>query len=249
MVMRALVLAAGLGTRLRPWTLSHPKALVPVAGIPMLERVLAKLESEGFDRIAVNIHHFGDQIVDYLSKRKSSAQIIISDESARLLDTGGGILRADELLGDDSPLLVHNTDILSNAPLWQLMEFHMASSSDATLLTSDRPSSRRLIFDEENKLQGWVNLSTGEVKPKDFILPPECVFPKVAFSGIYIMGKSGIDDMRKWATTASFPIMDYLLARCRQMIFRNFHMPRLQLLDIGKPDALTQAERFVAGII
>jgi len=113
--MRALVLAAGLGTRLKPWTLEHPKALVPVEGVPVLERVLTKLEREGFDRIVVNIHHFGEQIIDYLERRTNKAEIRISDERPQLLDTGGGILQADRVLGGDgiSSALFTREDVLA----------------------------------------------------------------------------------------------------------------------------------------
>ena len=120
--MKAMILAAGLGTRLKPWTLTHPKALVPVGGVPMLERVIRKLEKEGFNDIVVNIHHFGEQIIDFLKSRQWQAHISISDERGELLDTGGGISRASGFLGANSqPFLVHNVDILSSADLSWVM--------------------------------------------------------------------------------------------------------------------------------
>ncbi|MDE5875469.1 MAG: NTP transferase domain-containing protein, partial [Muribaculaceae bacterium] len=109
--MKAMILAAGLGTRLKPWTLEHPKALVPVGGVPMLERVILKLKSSGFDQIVINIHHFGEQIIEFVESRDFGVDISISDERGRLLDTGGGILHAEGLLRvDEGPVLIHNVD-------------------------------------------------------------------------------------------------------------------------------------------
>lgn len=239
--MRALVLAAGLGTRLKPWTNFHPKALVKVGGITMLERVLSKLEDEGFDKIAVNIHHFGEQIIDFLSGRLSKAEIIISDERSCLLDTGGGILQADELLSGSDPLLIHNVDILSNAPLYDLMNKISAAGSDAILLTSDRESSRKLATDKNGRLCGWIDMRTGATRPSEKAdLIAQC--HKVAFSGIYALSKDAINDMKNWSTQRSFPIMDYLLANCHRMNFQTYNMPELKIIDIGKPETLRLAE-------
>lgn len=124
--MKAMILAAGLGTRLRPWTLQHPKALVPVGGIPMLHRVITSLTAQGFDDITVNIHHFGQQIIDFLNSKEYGTRINISDERGHLLDTGGGIVHASKFLcADAEPFLVHNVDILSDADLCGLMKAHI----------------------------------------------------------------------------------------------------------------------------
>lgn len=243
--MRALILAAGLGTRLKPWTLEHPKALVPVAGEPMLERVLTKLEVEGFDRIVVNVHHFGDQIIDYLENRQSRAKICISDERDCLLDTGGGILQADSVLGGDGPLLVHNVDILSNAPLSQLMQYQIETDAAATLLTSLRDSTRRLAFDSDDRLRGWHDLRTGSVKPYGYVAGS---LREEAFSGIYAIHSKAIEKMRAWAASRSFPVMDFLLDNCLDSDFRRFCLADLRMLDIGKPDALTRAEDFIRSL-
>ena len=162
--MRAFVLAAGLGTRLKPWTLEHPKALVPVGGVPMLRRVLERLRSEGFDEVTVNVHHFSEQIVDFLNHEELGVNVTVSDESDRLLDTGGGLLKA----GISAPMLIHNVDILSDAPLAEIMNRHLASGRDITLVTSDRESSRHLVFDAEGTLRGWHNVKTDEYKPAGF---------------------------------------------------------------------------------
>ena len=186
-----MILAAGLGTRLRPWTLAHPKALVPVGGVPMLERVIISLRNQGYDEMVVNIHHFGEQIVEFVESKREElgVDIKISDERGCLLDTGGGIVAASDLLfgKDSSPVLIHNVDILSNADLNNLMKHHKEKGNDITLLTSDRESSRKLIFSPDGRLRGWHNLSTDEYRPADFHSVPGD--SEMGFSGIYIYWK------------------------------------------------------------
>ena len=244
--MTAMILAAGLGTRLKPWTLEHPKALVPVDGVPMLERILTHLENFGFDRIVVNVHHFSDQILDYLNRREFTSNVKVSDETSRLLDTGGGILNADSLFEGNYPVLVHNVDILSNADLNDLMAYHVSAGNDVTLLTSSRESSRKLIFDENGGLKGWVNCVTGERKPSSLTVLPQD--SEEAFSGIYVIGKRGMEALRRYAGERGsdvFPIMDFFLSFPEEVAIGHYHSPDLKLLDIGKPAALQQASEFL----
>ena len=132
--MKAMVFAAGLGTRLRPLTDNKPKALVEVVGIPMLQHVIQNLAYYGFHDIVINVHHFSKQIIDFLKRNDNFGQnIAISDESDCLLDTGGGILNARHLLDDGEPFLVHNSDILTNLDLKQLYDYHLSNQADATL--------------------------------------------------------------------------------------------------------------------
>ena len=154
-----MIFAAGLGTRLTPLTDHMPKALVPVAGKPMLEHVILKLIASGFDEIVINVHHFAEQIIDFLKdKNNFGIKIWISDETEELLDTGGGIKKASSLLND--PFLVHNADILSNVDLKPLYDFHLASESAATLLVSPRKTVRYLLFDQTHRHCGWINKDT-----------------------------------------------------------------------------------------
>ena len=163
--MKAMIFAAGLGTRLRPITDSIPKALVPVAGKTLLEHVIEKLSNEGFDELIINVHHHAEKIIDFLAEHHNfGLHIEISDEREMLLDTGGGIRKAAEFFNDGKPFLIHNVDILSNANLKALYEKHIASDNIATLLVKDRETSRYLLFNEEQRLQGWMNVKTGEVK-------------------------------------------------------------------------------------
>src|SRR5664280_1226211 len=164
--MKAMIFAAGLGTRLKPVTDNLPKALVPIAGKPLLEHVILKLKSAGFDEIIVNIHHFPDQIIDFLKANNNfSIRIEVSDERNLLLDTGGGIRRAAWFFDDEKPFLVHNVDILSNVDLKELYQQHLRSNSLATLVVSKRDTFRYLLFNDDNRLCGWINEKTGETKP------------------------------------------------------------------------------------
>lgn len=240
--MKAMILAAGLGTRLRPWTLHHPKALVPVGGVPMLERVTTRLIKSGFRLIVINVHHFSSQIIEFLQSRHFDAEILISDESDRLMDTGGGIVHASELLGrDSSPFLIHNVDILSNADLRTLMNCHKQTDSDATLLVSNRSSSRKLIVDSDMNLKGWHNLKTGEYRPES--LDTTNSLSEVAFSGIHVMNTDMIGSMESIFGKDPFPVMDFYLDHTGGHKFRTLLSPDLELIDIGKPETLETAEK------
>lgn len=241
--MNAIILAAGFGTRLRPWTLEHPKALVSVGGIPMLERVIKKLRDGGFDRIVVNVHHFAGQVKDFLTGRDFGVEIMVSDESEQILDTGGAIAKAAPLFGRDAgPILVHNVDIISDVDLSALSGAHAAADADVTLLTSDRNSSRRLLFDVDRNLRGWHNLTTGEYRPG--IASMFSGISEHAFSGIYMVSEAGVSDVRRYSQEVgrkAFPVMDWLLAGREGLSIREHHVPGLELIDIGKPETLAKA--------
>lgn len=237
--MKAMVLAAGLGTRLKPWTLEHPKALVPVQGVPMLERVLRRLENEGFTEVVINVHHFASQIIDFLKLYKSGLNIMVSDESEMLLDTGGGIAHAAPLLVKNSEtVLIHNVDILSDAPLNELMRQHLGAGNDVTLLVNNRASTRRLFFDNEGRLCGWKDMSKGIVKPDGF----QSVESGMAFSGIYVLSPKAILLLQEKAAGKPLPIMKFFLEEMNSMKIKAFEVEHLRLIDIGKPETLKQAD-------
>ena len=240
-----MIFAAGLGTRLRPLTDTMPKALVPVAGQPLLWHVLMKLKAEGFMRIVVNVHHFAGQIVDYLEQNHHfGLDVRISDESDQLLETGGGIRHALPLFDQEAPVLIHNVDILSNARLAPLYDLCIESRADALLLVSQRKTSRYLLFDDENILDGWTNVTTGEVRsPYPGLLPSDC--RQRAFSGIHVVGPSLFQ--RLLAMPARFPIIDFYLQYCHQCaILAHEQVPPLRLLDVGKADTLNEAGQFLS---
>lgn len=185
-----MIFAAGLGTRLRPLTDHTPKALVSVAGKPMLERVILRLKEAGFNDITVNIHHFGEQIIGFLRANNNfGVTIHISDEREMLLDTGGGIKKARPFLDGDEPFLVHNADILSDINLAEFYRHHRESDAEATLLVSRRQTSRYLLLDDANRLHGWINKSTGETKPEGFSFR-EGRYKEMAFGGIHVISPS-----------------------------------------------------------
>ena len=241
--MKAFVLAAGLGTRLRPFTLEHPKALVPVGGVPMLERVLLRLKDEGFDDVTVNVHHFADQIETFLRARDNfGLHINISDERGALLDTGGAILRARNFLGADrAPFLVHNVDILSDAPLRSLMETHEQAGGMATLLVSERDSSRRLCFNPEGQLCGWVNLADGATKPEGFAVSGD--ERMLAFSGIHVLSpEAAYAEMERQGRSGAFSVIDFYIEGCRSCAIKGDEAAALRIIDIGKPASLKLAD-------
>lgn len=249
--MKAFVLAAGLGTRLRPFTLEHPKALVAVGGMPMLEHVLGRLRAQGFDEVTINLHHFGEQIVEYVASRVGDGlEIRFSDESEMLLETGGAILKAKPLLGaDNEPFLVHNADILSDAPLSEIMEVHKAHGNDVTLLVSDRDSSRKLIFGNDGRLRGWHHLTENRFKPESYSPADDadsCI--ELAFSGIYVMSQTIYAEMERQGRNGRFSVVDFLLDAIGKLRIEAFTAKSLHLIDIGKPATLSQADRFLADL-
>lgn len=248
--MKAMIFAAGLGTRLRPLTNTMPKALVPVAGKPMLEHVITKLKSSGFDDITINIHHLGQQIIDFLKAHDNfGVTIHISDEREKLLDTGGGIKKARAFLGnDDEPFLVHNVDILSNVDLKDFYQHHQASGGEATVLVSPRETSRYLLFDKQRHLCGWTNKKTGEVKPKGFIYD-QSKYEAFAFSGMHILSPRifRLMDDSQWGD--KFSIIDFYLSACQSTTISGYVENDLQLIDIGKPETLAQAEHFINNVL
>ena len=236
-----MIFAAGLGTRLKPLTDHMPKALVPVAGKPMLEHVILKLIASGFDEIVINVHHFAEQIIDFLKEKNNfGIKIWISDETVELLDTGGGIKKASSLLNE--PFLVHNADILSNVDLKALYDFHIASENDATLLVSPRKTVRYLLFDQTNRLCGWINKDTLQTKPEGFIYQPE-EQQEYAFGGIHIISPSLFKYMEGWA--GKFSIMDFYLQTCQKAQLGGYIKDDLHLIDIGKLETLAKAEEFI----
>ena len=240
--MKALIFAAGLGTRLKPLTDTLPKALIPIAGKPLLEHVILKLKAAGFNEIMVNVHHFPEQIIDFLkSMNNFDVRIEVSDERDLLLDTGGGIRKAGWFFDDDQPFLVHNVDILSNVDLNLLYQAHLHSDSLATLVVSKRDTFRYLLFNEELRLCGWINEKTGETKPVHFtdITP----FNKLAFSGIQILSPRVFDLMRN--LEPKFPIMDFYLSNVENELITGYVPTDFKMLDVGKLNVLDMAEEFV----
>jgi N-acetyl-alpha-D-muramate 1-phosphate uridylyltransferase len=239
--MKCVIFAAGLGTRLRPLTDNMPKALVPVAGKPLLAHVLEKMAAAGFSDAVVNVHHFADQIIDYLATHDFGLRVAVSDERELLLETGGGLRHAQSLLNADAPFLVHNVDILSNLDLAAFYKMHQ-SCDLATLLVSERKTSRYLLFDEQLRLVGWTNVQTGEVRSPYQNLDAK-VCKKLAFAGIHTISPDIFPLMEGWSDR--FSIIDFYLSVCATHTIRGVQMPNLRMLDVGKIDSLQEAENFL----
>ena len=249
--MKAMVFAAGLGTRLKPLTDTMPKALVPVCGQPLLYHVLTKLVAAGYDDIIVNVHHFPDQIIDYLCINDFGVKMTVSDERDFLLETGGGIKHVRPLLlneeipgqaGNDGnePFLVHNVDIISNLDLKWLREQHREDAV-ATVVVSERETQRYLLFDEDDRLKGWTNVKTGEVRsPYPDIDPAK--LRKLAFAGIHLMSPAIFDAFDKLGFGDRFSIMDFYIQACADYPIYAAVPPGFRMVDVGKFDTLPEAE-------
>ena len=245
---QAMILAAGLGTRLKPLTDTMPKALVPVGGKPLLEWNIRKLQAQGYDRFVVNIHHFAQQIVDYVKEQDYAPLVRFSDESTQLLETGGGLKKAQDLFVEETPILIHNVDILDNVNYDWFARQHQPDE-DAVLLVSQRQTKRYLLFDNAMHLMGWKNIETGEVKsPFEYVRrtglsqhgEPLNMF---AFSGIHSFSPRLFPLMDRFPDR--FSIIDFYLSVCHRAHIVGLVKPDLHVLDVGKLDSLEQAENYV----
>jgi len=241
--MRAMILAAGLGTRLKPLTDSTPKALIKIKEHTLLELQIKKLKAEGFDRIIINVHHFANVIKKYLEiNNYFNCSIDISDESEKLLDTGGGLKKASHFFSDDNPFLVYNVDILSNISLKKLMEFHLISGSMATLAVQNRESSRKFLFNKNNTLCGWMNEKSGE----KIITKQEQseLFPS-SFSGIQVVDPK---IFKYFPDKNIFSLVDLYLSVAKKEKIISYAHNEDEWMDIGKIENLNQAESFIEEI-
>ena len=248
---QAMILAAGLGTRLKPLTDTMPKALVPVNGTPLLDLNIRRLMEQGYDRFVVNIHHFAQQIIDHVRQQDYAPLVHFSDETEQLLETGGGLKKAQGLFRDDQPILIHNVDILDNVDYEWFARQHEADE-DAVLLVSQRKTKRYLLFDNAMRLMGWKNIETSEIKsPYEYVRrtglsqhgEPLNMF---AFSGIHSFSPRLFSLMDRFPDR--FPIIDFYLSVCHRSAIVGLVKQDLQLMDVGKIETLDQAEKFIQSI-
>ena len=237
MIKKALIFAAGKGTRLKPFTESHPKALALVNDVPLLERNIKYLQSFGVTEFVINVHHFGEQIVEFLEKNNHfGAKIDISDEKDELLETGGGLLFAQKYLENEENFLIMNADILTDLNIHELVKFHETHLPLATLAVSDRNSSRKLFFNSEMVLKGWMNKNSGETKMAEF----NSDFKELAFSGIHCINSSIFDKIKR---RGKFSIMEeYLDLMFENNILGFQHEARL--IDVGRHESVIEAEKY-----
>jgi MurNAc alpha-1-phosphate uridylyltransferase len=242
--MRAMILAAGLGTRLKPFTNNHPKALAVVNGKSLLQRNVEYLLSFGITDIIVNVHHFADQIIAAVKDNNGwGANITISDETDEVLETGGGLLRARDYFKSEERWLVMNADILTNLDLHKMIAadeaYAIKAEGDlvATLAVTDRTSSRNLIFNQSGTLCGWKNNNTGEEKWALPLREPNTAVPK-AFSGIQIVHAAFLQEVQ---LSGKFSLIDAYLQLAQHYAIHYYDHSDGILLDVGKPESLEKA--------
>jgi NDP-sugar pyrophosphorylase family protein len=232
--MKAMILAAGLGTRLKPFTDSHPKALAEVNNKPILLRNIDYLRSFGIDEIIINVHHFANQIIDFIQENKIP-NILISDETDVVLETGGGLKKASYLLEDSNPFVLMNVDILTDLDLGKMILSHKENNPIATLGVSKRESSRCFFFNEKNELCGWRNKNTNEEK----ISQKEMNYTEFAFSGIHIIHPSIFKLMKQ---EGKFSMVDVYLELAKTEKIIGYDHTGSHLIDVGKPESIINAE-------
>ena len=233
----AMLLAAGLGTRLKALTQDRPKALVEVAGKPLLQHNIENLIRHGFDTIIVNIHHYGEQVIRFLDTHPFDAAIYVSDERGALMDTGGGIVQALPFFHDTQAVLVHNVDILSDTPLRSHYERFLASDDDAWLLTQDRDTTRKLLFDDQDLLIGWKQLKENQYK---WVNGPKTMYKELAFNGMHIFKP----ELFAHLPLQRYSIIDLYLQAAAQHRVRSIAIHPDYWFDIGKIEQFQQIDLF-----
>ncbi|OYT17147.1 MAG: nucleotidyltransferase [Bacteroidetes bacterium 4572_77] len=239
--MKAFLFAAGLGTRLQPLTNNCPKALVKVAGKPMLQHLILNLKKAGIEEMYINIHHFGDQIIQFLEDNNNFAcNITISDEREELLDTGGGLKKVLNSLSPNEDLLVHNVDIMTSLNINDFISFHQKSPAKVSLLLQKRSTSRYLLFHKEKQsLRGWINTKTLEKIPKQI---QENDYHWFAFNGIHIVNSSIRDYL---PIEKVFPIIPAYLKIAEHQMIRGMELQEEFWVDMGKIAQIKQAENYL----
>ncbi len=231
--MKAMILAAGLGTRLKPFTEQHPKALYPINGKPLLQRNIEYLQSYAVNNIIVNVHHFADQIIAAIKENNGwGCNVTISDETNEVLETGGGLKKAAHFFENDTqPFVLMNADMLTDLHLEKMIRSYTHHNPLATLAVTNRPTSRYLLFDEENILCGWLNEKTGEQKGK--------MGTKKAFSGIHIISPKIFSLIKE---EGKFSMIDLYLRLATSQRIMAFDHSDGKLIDVGKPESISLAE-------
>lgn len=234
--MKAMILAAGLGTRLKPFTEEHPKALATVNGKSLLERNIKYLASFGIRDIIINVHHFPDQIIRAIKDNGGfGSNVTISDEKDEVLETGGGLMKARPFFKSTEPFVLLNVDILTDLDVSKMIEQHISSKALATLAVTHRQTTRYFLFDDVGKLCGWKNSKTAEQKiskeaPKYF---------EKAFSGIHVISPQIFSLIK---LKGKFSMVDVYLELCKSQIIMAFDHSTSKFIDVGKPESIAIAE-------
>ncbi|MBI5728040.1 MAG: nucleotidyltransferase family protein [Ignavibacteriales bacterium] len=235
--MKAMIFAAGLGTRLKPITDTIPKALVRIGEFTALKFDILKLQHHGFNELVINVHHHSPQIIDYLRTNNNfGAEINISDESERLLDTGGGLKHAEQFLTGSEPFLVYNCDIICDTNLKAMYDFHTAKNAFCTLAVRNRITSRYFLFDEAGTLHGWRNTKNGEEKIAGNYTGE---LQPLAFSGIHVISP---EVFSLFPDEQKFSIVDFYVSQAGKRKIAAFEHSKDRWIDIGKPETLKEVQ-------
>ena len=245
--MKAMIFSAGLGTRFKPWTDSHPKALAPINNKSLLQRNIEYLQQYGITDVVVNVHHFADQLIEAIMKNKGwGSKITISDERDELLETGGGLLKAKEFFTPGEKFITCNADILTDLDINKLIKFHNEKKALISFGVTKRKTSRYLLFDEYDRLCGWRNTKTGEDKG------PIITFPKgegirdtiveKAYSCVVIFEYDIFRLMEEKGFLGKFSLIDVYLNLAAEHLIFGFDHSGDRFVDVGKPDSIVMAE-------
>ena len=236
--MKAMIFAAGLGTRLQNETVAKPKALVDVGGKPLLQHAIEKLKAEGITEIMVNVHHFAELVISFIKEKDFGIPVHISDETEKLLDTGGGLKKAAGFFTESEPVLVYNVDIISNLKISGLVAEHLKTGAMVTLVVRKRETQRYFKFDTEKRLVGWINKKTGETK-----ISNSENFDKandMAYSGIHIFNPEIFSLMPE---TERFSVTDFYLELAKTQKIMGFNDDSDLWMDVGKPEQLAEVRK------
>lgn len=234
--MKAMIFAAGLGSRLKPWTDFHPKALALVNGKSLLQRNIEYLQQFGIRDVIVNVHHFADQVVQAIDQQHGwGSRVSISDETDEVLETGGGLKKAAAYFAGEKDFVVMNADILTQLDLGAMIQQHRSGNALATLAVSERETSRYFLFDEENILSGWENVKTGEER----VVRKNTPLVRKAFSGIHVINTSLLSLITQ---TGKFSMVDVYLDLAKDHFISCYDHTGAVLIDVGKPENIQKAE-------
>lgn len=233
--MKAMLFAAGFGTRLKPWTDKHPKALALVNGKSLLQRNIEYLQLAGVKEVVVNVHHFPDQIIRAVQENRGWGSVVhISDETNQLLDTGGGLLQAAPYFAGQPYFIAMNVDILTDLPLAKMILYHLEMDALATLAVTDRQSNRHFLFDEAQSLVGWRQREPFSEK----IVKSSKVLISKAFSGVHIINPALFEKVQ---LQGKFSMVDLYLSLAGQSKIVGYDHTGTRFLDVGKPESLQMA--------
>ena len=234
--MKGMIFAAGLGTRFKPWTDKHPKALAPVNGKSLLQRNIEYLQKYGITEVVVNVHHFADQIIDAVKQSKGwGSTIIISDETNEVLETGGGLLKARNLLEGDEPFVTINADILTDLNLKRLIDYHKDYKPLVSFGVTNRKTSRYFLFDEYDRLCGWRNKKTEE----EIIAIPKRNLVERAYSCVVVFEPRIFSLIQQ---SGKFSIVETYLSLAKDNLILGYDHTGDKFADVGKPESIAVAE-------